>query len=294
MKITLLGTGTPEPSLKRQSSGYIVEVGTDRIILDNGPGAYTRLLQAGYKATDPTHVLFTHFHYDHFIEYPRIVLQHWDQGAGRVENLKVFGPQPLQAITDKLFGEDGAFSYDLIARTENEASLFVFTERGGVLPRLKPAPVIAEVKPGDTIQGSGWVATVGQAWHFQPQLECLGYRIETADGAFCYSGDSGAECQGIIELAKGADVLVHMLQFETATAPCPDFRFRNGTHLDVAKIAAQAQVGTLVATHIGSGIDKPGTRERLVREMAEVFGGTIVWGEDLMQIEIARNTVTIR
>ena len=29
MKITLLGTGTPTPSLKRMSSGYMVEVGSD-------------------------------------------------------------------------------------------------------------------------------------------------------------------------------------------------------------------------------------------------------------------------
>jgi ribonuclease Z len=33
MKITLLGTGTPAPSLKRQSSGYLVEVGGDLIIM---------------------------------------------------------------------------------------------------------------------------------------------------------------------------------------------------------------------------------------------------------------------
>ena len=34
MKITLLGTGTPTPSLKRMSSGYMVEVGDDIILFD--------------------------------------------------------------------------------------------------------------------------------------------------------------------------------------------------------------------------------------------------------------------
>jgi hypothetical protein len=38
MKITLLGTGTPAPSLDRQSSGYLFEVGTDLIAMDHGPG----------------------------------------------------------------------------------------------------------------------------------------------------------------------------------------------------------------------------------------------------------------
>ena len=47
MKITLLGTGTPAPSLKRQSSGYLIEVGDDLIVMDHGPGAHHRLSRAG-------------------------------------------------------------------------------------------------------------------------------------------------------------------------------------------------------------------------------------------------------
>ena len=35
--ITLLGTGTPAPSLTRQSSGYLIEVGSDLIVWDHGP-----------------------------------------------------------------------------------------------------------------------------------------------------------------------------------------------------------------------------------------------------------------
>jgi len=90
----------------------------------------------------------------------------------------------------------------------------------------------------------------------------------------------------MIELAQGADVLVHMLQMETGTEPPGDFRFCNGTHLDVAKLAAAAQVRTLVATHIGHRIDQPGTRERLIAEMAREFSGVIIWGADLMTIPI--------
>ena len=44
LSITLLGTGTPSPSLDRQSSGYLVEVGRDLIVWDHGPGAHHRLL----------------------------------------------------------------------------------------------------------------------------------------------------------------------------------------------------------------------------------------------------------
>ena len=47
MVITLLGTGTPAPSLTRQSSGYLLEVGTDLIVWDHGAGAHDRLIQSG-------------------------------------------------------------------------------------------------------------------------------------------------------------------------------------------------------------------------------------------------------
>jgi ribonuclease BN (tRNA processing enzyme) len=46
MKILLLGTGTPTPSLRRQSSGYLFDTGKDVIVIDHGPGAHHRLLEA--------------------------------------------------------------------------------------------------------------------------------------------------------------------------------------------------------------------------------------------------------
>src|SRR5678816_4705457 len=60
--ITLLGTGTPAPSLERQGSGYLIEVGDDLIVMDHGPGAHHRLLESRHRAVDVTHAFFTHLH----------------------------------------------------------------------------------------------------------------------------------------------------------------------------------------------------------------------------------------
>ena len=73
MKITLLGTGNPAPSLKRMGSGYIVEIADDVIVFDHGPGSHHRLLQTGKRASDVTHTFFSHLHYDHFVDFPRQV-----------------------------------------------------------------------------------------------------------------------------------------------------------------------------------------------------------------------------
>ena len=50
MKITILGSGTPAPSLKRACSGYMIEVGDDVIIMDHGPDAHRRLIESGKRA----------------------------------------------------------------------------------------------------------------------------------------------------------------------------------------------------------------------------------------------------
>lgn len=75
MKITLLGAGTPAPSLKRQCSGNLVEIGRDVILFDHGPGAHQRLLEAGKLPTGVTHALFSHLHYDHCLDHARRRLQ---------------------------------------------------------------------------------------------------------------------------------------------------------------------------------------------------------------------------
>ena len=286
MKLTLLGTGTPAPSLARQSSGYLLEIGGDVIVLDHGPGAAHRLMEAGRKPRDVTHLFLTHLHYDHMADVPRLLLQHWDHGAGKVADVSVFGPAPTARVIDQLIGEDGVYGLDLAARTQHEASLSVFAARGGALPRTRPAPRVREVKPGDVIEGAAWRAIVGQAVHFQPYLECLAYRFECAEGTVVYSGDSGGVLDSMIALAKGCDVLIHMCHFETGTEPSPFFRETNGSHMDVAEIAQLAGAATLVLTHFPPPMDVPGLLERLVGEMRAVYDGRIIIGRDLLEVPI--------
>ena len=135
MKITLLGTGNPAPSLKRMGSGYIVDVGDDVIVFDHGPGSHHRLLEAGRKATEVTHTFFSHLHYDHFVDFPRLLLTRWDAGAAQIPELKIFGPKPIKRLIEGLIGREGVFGPDLTARTNWGSSLHVYRQRGGKGPR---------------------------------------------------------------------------------------------------------------------------------------------------------------
>lgn len=283
MRIRLLGTGTPTPSLKRMSSGYLVETGNRKILFDFGPGAYHRLLEAGVKPVQVTDIFFTHLHYDHCLDYIRLLMTRWDQGAGRIPELNVYGPAHTAKMTDLII--NGVFAPDLEARTELPMSQAVFVARGGTLPRAKPRPVVRELKNADVVSASDFTVKVHSVIHAQPILECFGYRLEAEGTSFAYSGDAGP-CKAMEELARNADVMVHMCHFISGTALNAEFEKRNGGHLEVARLAQAAGVRNLVASHITEQMDVPGVRERLIREMADIFKGNLFFGEDLMEIPV--------
>ncbi len=140
--------------------------------------------------------------------------------------------------------------------------------------------------PGDVVAGEGWSVRVGPARHVQPHLECLSYRIETDRGHVVYSGDNGGVFEPFIDFARGADVLIHMNHFLSGTEADEKYRETTGSHLDNAITAERAGVTTLVLTHLLPSLDRPGVKEGMITEMARSFSGTIIVGEDLMEVPL--------
>jgi ribonuclease Z len=285
LRIRLLGTGTPTPSLRRMCSGYVVEIGDDVIVFDHGFGAHHRLLELGIPPTRVTHFFCSHLHYDHMGDYPRLLLTRWDQGAGKIPELKVYGPPPIREVTRALFEPGGAFWPDLVARTEHMCSVSIYHARGGVGERKKPVPEVTEMQPNDMIEGKGWTVRAMGVAHFGPQLTSYGFRLETPDASFVYSGDSGP-CASMERLAKDCDVLVHMCQYMTGTELCPEFAESCMGHLELARLGQKVGVKTLVISHVTEQIDQVGVRERVLSEMSEIYKGNLVFGEDCMEIPI--------
>jgi ribonuclease BN (tRNA processing enzyme) len=267
-------------------SGYVVEIGNDVIVLDHGFGAHHRLLELGIAATRVTHLFFTHLHYDHCGDYARLVLTRWDQGAGRVPDLRVYGPPPIALMTEQLFGNDGVYQADLVARTSHGCSLSIYEARGGVLPRRRPDPRVTELKLGDVVKQGEWSLEVGNAQHFQPYLTTFAFRLRHAGRTLVYSGDSGPIPE-MEDFARGADVLIHMCHHISGTELSADFANSCMGHMELAHLASRASVKNLVLTHITEQFDKPGAREQAITEIGRVFDGTIFFGEDGIEIPIA-------
>lgn len=267
------------------SSGYLVKVGSDVILFDHGPGAYHRMLEAGVAPTDVTHIFFSHLHYDHCLDYARLLITRWDQGAGAIPELKVYGPPLITRMTELLIGREGILGPDIEARTQHPLSQVIFEARGGALPRERPAPEITELCSGDVAAGDNWQVTARSVRHVQPYLDCYGFRLECADGVFVYSGDSGP-CKAMVELAHDCDVLVHMCHYLSGTELGKEFAQGCMGHLELASLGKEANVKNLVLSHLTEQMDVPGVRERIVREMSEIFSGNLFLGEDLLKIPV--------
>src|SRR5262249_56409989 len=117
-------------------------------------------------------------HYDHCVDYIRLVMTRWDQGADKIPELNVYGPAHIAKMTELIVGEGGIFGPDLKARTELPMSQAVFVARGGTLPRSKPRPVVRELKSGETVDCGAFNVQARAGIHAQPVLECYGYRLQ--------------------------------------------------------------------------------------------------------------------
>jgi len=281
VKLTLLGTGSPESYKRRASSGYLLEVGTQTLQFDCGGGSFGRLLEAGKSPTDIDLLFLSHLHSDHMMDYARLVHAMWDEG----KVLTVHGPAPIATISQRLFGKEGAFFADLTARTEHAPSKEIWIERGGELPRPWPTPQINEQSAGFSVDGEGWQLRSVEVPHAQPYLDCMGYRVDSAGKSFVYSGDSGP-CEALTTLANGADLMVHMCFNLSQESRGPEWLWGSSGHMEIAKTAQQAGVGTVVLTHLRPHMDAEGVHERVKAEMAELYSGEIIIGEDLMVFDL--------
>jgi ribonuclease BN (tRNA processing enzyme) len=116
----------------------------------------------------------------------------------------------------------------------------------------------------------------------------LAYRFEYGGRALVISGDTRAN-PALQELARGADVLIQ----DATVAPSPLFDDERGARLrdrlsehhtspeQAGRIARDADVGTLVLTHLLPGVDPAEIKARAREE----FEGRVIVGEDLLEFE---------
>jgi ribonuclease BN (tRNA processing enzyme) len=59
-----------------------------------------------------------------------------------------------------------------------------------------------------------------------------------------------------------------------------------GGTLDAANLAREAGAKRLVLSHTGAQLSQPGSREKSIADIARVYAGDIVFGEELMSLDL--------
>ncbi|NIA10843.1 MAG: MBL fold metallo-hydrolase [Nitrospiraceae bacterium] len=284
-KLYILGSGTPTPTPERFGTAYVLKVDDEYIMIDCGPATTYKLVKVGLWPTQVNFLFFSHHHFDHNVDYPCFLLTRWDQSIGAENILEVFGPPPTTDITEKLIGPNGAFSYDWKARVGSPTSQSVYVNRGGVLPRSKPVLKVRNIGPGKIIRRDKWQVTVSGANHVEPWLTSLAYRFDTERGSIIFAGDTAPSTE-VSELARGVDVFVaHCWDHQQTMDRNGEAPGQTGT-LNAARFAEDAGAKTLLLTHTSANICKPGSREKAIGDIAAVYKGEIIFGEEQMILDL--------
>ena len=257
LKLHILGNGGPRPSRRaeRHGTSCILEFGEERIMVDCGAGTTYKMARMGLSPTQVNTVFLTHHHSDHIVDLPCFALLRFDLDPGDLPPLRVYGPSPTVDFVDRLFGENGAFLPDIVARQEHPVSHHGHVGRGGTLPRPGMKIEASDLDSGAVVEGKGWKATAVRVPHVEPYLTTLAYRIDTDRGSVLFLCDA-ADAPELRPLARGVDTFVTGLAMrnfkeneEDASHP---IRGVSADISEVVDIATEAGIPRIVVIHCGS------------------------------------------
>lgn len=250
MRLTVLGCSGSGPGPASPASGYLVEAGDTRLVMDLGNGTFGAL----QRHLDPWSldgVLLSHLHADHCADFSSLAVHRryhprppFDAAGRRL---------PVHAPVEAPDRFAAAYAVSVAERAVTDLTdVFTFhaLSDGGR----------AEVA-GVTVRAAG----------VDHPCEAYGLRIEHEGRSLVYSGDTGP-CAGLVELARGADVLLceaswpHVTEYWDSPPP--------GVHLSgrqAGEHAAAAGVARLLLTHVPAWFDGG----QLLAEAEAAFDGPV-------------------
>jgi ribonuclease BN (tRNA processing enzyme) len=223
VNLTVVGCSGSAPGPKSAASSYLVEHDGFRLLLDLGNGAFGSLQALVDPATIDA-VFLSHLHADHCLDVAPFVVWHRYSGRATKERLPLYAPV------------DAARRLALAYSGDGDAITDVFD--------------FVPVGPGSFTLGP-FEVTLARTAH---PIECYAIRLTVDGRSLVYTGDTGP-CERVVELARGADVLLA----EAAHPPGPGLP--DGLHLtgrEAGEHAASAGVGRLLLTHIPAWVDEIG------------------------------------
>jgi ribonuclease BN (tRNA processing enzyme) len=250
MIVTLVGTGTGVPSIRRNPACILVKLNDKHLVFDSGPGTLKALLQCNVDYLNIDFLFYTHFHMDHISDMGALLFAAKIPPDERKKTLTIYGPKGLKDYYARLL--------DLYKNTIT-----------GDTYRLE----LKEIENA-SLEIEGFKISSKPLKHHGGSM---GYRITSPDNkVLVYSGDTDY-CDEAIELSMEADLCILECSF-------PDELKMKG-HLapsEAGKIAKKAGVKKLALVHMYPVCDRYDLRGACQKE----FKGEIVVPEDLTTFEV--------
>ncbi len=271
LEITLLGTGTPRPSIERFGSATLIQADGKYFLFDAGRGATIRLQQAGITPNQIHQVFLTHLHSDHISGLDDLWITGWIYQ--RDGDLVVYGPKGTQHTIDAM---RSMYREDIRYRTTNVNHKEAF---------LKSIEVSSGV-----VYDDNRVKISTFAVNHAPVEPALAYRLDFGDRSVVISGDTTLS-DTLIQQAKNVDVLIHEI-----TDASPELVARNPrlskimayhtTPQQLTQVLTQTQPRLAVMNHVllfGVGEDS------VLKQIRQDYTGRVEFGYDLMRLQVGTN-----
>jgi len=171
VQVTVLGSGSAQPTHRRASAGYLVEWRGGALLLDAAAGTYMRALKAGLDPWRLRALVLSHLHPDHTADLPALL---WArrQTPGLPLPLTIAGPAGTAGLLERVQALYGSW-----LEVPRDVSPFP-CELDGLLVQAFPA-------------------------RHSPEAVCL--RLVAGGKVLAYSGDSG-DCEGLRAACRDADL----------------------------------------------------------------------------------------
>jgi len=240
LELSFLGSGNAFAPDGRYWSSFLLN---GRYLFDAPPTLLPHLKRLGVPPTDIRAIFITHFHGDHFLGLPFLLLEYLHLTPRR-EDLHIVGPPGVEKMI------------------EGAAEM--------AFPNLSHADAgyqrcYLEVEAGreQTVDDLRFQAFPMK--HGSGKLASFGYRLRLADKVVAYTGDTEL-CDEIFALAEGADVLVLDCNYSQGKGP---------DHLcfaDVPEIRRRLPLSTtIILTHLEAEPDVSGLEGMLVAQDFATF-----------------------
>ena len=273
LRVVLLGTGNPRPSLERFGPSILVEAGGRDFLFDCGRGATQRLYQQKIPFNAADALFLTHLHSDHTVGIADLWLTGWVMG--RSVPLRVWGPTGTSEMMAHL---QKAYAFDVHTRRDVDEQL---PGQGAVIQAH-------DIEQGVVYERDGVKVTAFTVDHGVVK-PALGYRVDFAGHSVALSGDTRYS-ENLIRFAQGADVLIHeVLDLESYGAADKIYSPKqiqkvidhHTTAEQAGVVFSRVKPRLAVYSHI-----VPPDAPNLIAATRKNYAGPLEVGEDLMSIDI--------